>query len=296
MPPTALALVLCAALLHAGWNLIAKRSGGDHRFAFLSAVTIAVVWAPAAWWFGAAELPRWGATEWGIVSLSAAVHVAYYLTLLRGYREADLTVVYPLARGSAPLVTVLAAVLLLGEGLSAAGLAGVLAVCGGVWLIAGGPGLWRQARHANDAALRARLRAGLAWGAATGALIALYSVIDGYAIKVLLMGPVLFDYVCNALRVPLQAPLVWRERASLPALARAQWKAVLAISLMSPLAYILVLYALRLAPLSHVAPAREVSMLFAALLGGRLLGEADRGLRTLGAACIAAGVIALAVG
>jgi uncharacterized membrane protein len=65
---------------------------------------------------------------------------------------------------------------------------------------------------------------------------------------------------------------------------------------MSPLAYILVLYALRLAPLSHVAPAREVSMLFAALLGGRLLGEADRGLRTLGAACIAAGVIALAVG
>jgi drug/metabolite transporter (DMT)-like permease len=119
-------------------------------------------------------------------------------------------------------------------------------------------------------------------------------VIDGYAVKVLLMGPVLFDYVCNLLRIPLQAPLVWRERATLPDIVRAQWKAVLAVTVMGPLAYILVLYAVQMAPLSHVAPAREVSMLFAALIGGRLLGEGDRSSRIAGACCIAAGVIALA--
>ena len=296
MPASALALVIVAALLHASWNLMAKKSGGDHRFAFLTALGVTVLWAPAAWWFGAAELPRWGTAEWGVLGASALVHVAYYLTLLRGYREADLTVVYPVARGSAPLVTVLAAVLLLGERLSFAAGLGVLAVCGGVFLIAGGPSLWRDVRGAHDAAARERVRAGLAWGSATGLLIAGYSVIDGYAVKAMAMGPVLFDYLGNVLRVPLQAPLVWRERATLATVWRGQWKAVVAVSVMGPLAYMLVLYAVQMAPLSHVAPAREVSMLFAALIGGRLLGEADRGLRMAGALCIAAGVMALALG
>jgi drug/metabolite transporter (DMT)-like permease len=296
MPVQALALVLAAALLHATWNLIAKRSGGDHRFAFLTAVGVTVLWAPAAWWFGADELPRWGLAEWAVLGASAVVHVGYYLALLRGYREADLTVVYPVARGSAPLVTVAGAMLLLGERFTLATALGVGAVCGGVFLVAGGPTLWRSARGAHDAAARQRVRAGLAWGALTGLLIAGYTVIDGYAVKVMLLGPVLFDYLGNVLRVPLQAPLVWRERATLAAQWRQHWPAVLAISVLGPLAYILVLYAARMAPLSHVAPAREVSMLFAALIGGRLLGEADRGLRVAGAACIAAGVAALALG
>jgi drug/metabolite transporter (DMT)-like permease len=310
MPLSALALVLAAALLHAVWNLAAKRAaggpGGDHRFAFLSAIATTVLWAPVALWFAPTELPQWGALQWGAVVLSAIVHVVYYLTLLRGYREADLTVVYPVARGSAPLVTAAAAVIVLGEAMTLWGVAGVLGVCGGVFLSAGGPAMLRSALtrsvgsvavlSADQAAQRQRLRAGLGWGAATGALIALYSVIDGYAIKVLAMGPVLFDYVCNVLRLPLQAPLVWRERATLPAIWRVQWKHVLTVSLLGPLAYILVLTALQSAPLSHVAPMREVSLLFAALIGGRLLGEQDRGLRLAGAGCIAGGVLLLAFG
>jgi drug/metabolite transporter (DMT)-like permease len=86
------------------------------------------------------------------------------------------------------------------------------------------------------------------------------------------------------------------DRAGFVRDLKAQWKAALLLAAISPVAYVLVLYAVQLAPLSHVAPAREVSMLFAALLGGKLLGEADRGLRLLGAACIAGGVIALALG
>ena len=145
-------------------------------------------------------------------------------------------------------------------------------------------------------AARARVHAGLVWGAACGALIALYSVIDGYAVKVLLVGPLLFDWLCNVLRVPMLIPLAWRERAALPALWRTQWRAGLMVSVFGPAAYILVLYAVQLAPLSHVAPAREVSMLLAALIGGRLLGETQRGLRVAGAALLAAGVAALALG
>ena len=293
MPLSALALVLLAAVLHASWNIVAKRAGGDQRFTLITSLFTTVLWLPAGLWFGWHEVPRWGWPEWGVVSASALVHLLYFNSLLTGYRVADLTVVYPLARGSAPLLTAAAAVLLLGESLNLLGAAGVLAVCGGVFLIAGGPALWR---HTHDPAQRARTRAGVRWGLLTGAMIAGYSVIDGYAIKVLVIGPVIFDYMCNVLRLPLQLPTLLRNRPALRDALRKQWKHALLVSTLGPLAYILVLYALTLAPLSHVAPAREISMLVAALLGGRLLGESDPGLRLLGAACLAGGVMALAWG
>lgn len=200
MPIEALGLVLVAALLHASWNIIVKRARGDFRFAIASNLIGSVVWLPIGLWFGWSEVPHWGATQWAAVTASAVVHVLYFQALLAGYRAADLTVMYPLARGSAPLLTALAAVLLLGERLSTVALVGVLAVCGGVFLIAGGPALWRAAA---DPRQQARVHAGLRWGLTISALIACYSVIDGYAIKVLVMGPVVFDYLCNLLRVPL---------------------------------------------------------------------------------------------
>jgi len=291
VPLAALALVLIAALMHASWNIAVKQVGGDYRFALLTALGATVFWAPAALWMAVDEWPRWGWLQWTSVVASAVVHIAYMLTLLRGYREADLTVVYPVARGSGPLLTSIAAVVLLDERPGALGLAGILAVCAGVFLIAGGPHLWRQA---HDPGAHERVRAGLLWGVLIGAMIATYSVIDGFAIKMLAMGPILFDWIGNVLRVPMLMPLAWRDRASLPELWRRQWKAALMVSLLGPAAYMMVLYAVRLAPLSHVAPAREVSMLFAALIGGRLLGERDRGLRMFGALCMAAGVAALA--
>ena len=293
MSNQALALVLLAALVHASWNIIAKRAGGDFRFAIASSLIGSVVWLPAGLWFGWSEVPQWTALQWGAVTASAVIHVLYFNALLTGYRVADLTVVYPLARGSGPLLTALAAVLLLGERLSPAAVVGVAAVCGGVFLIAGGPALWRTVA---DPQQQARLHAGLRWGLATGALIAIYSVVDGYAIKVLLTGPVIFDYICNLLRVPLQLPWLLADRAAFAKVLRAQWRPALAVAVLSPLAYIAVLTALTMAPLSHVAPAREASMLFAALLGGRLLGEGQRALRLIGAGCIAAGVIGLALG
>ena len=291
MPLTALALVLLAALLHALWNIAAKQAGGNHHFALISVLLTCALWAPVALWFGLDEWVRWGAREWAVLAASAVVHVLYFTVLLTGYRKSDFTVVYTVARGSGPLLAVFGAVLLLGERLTALGAAGVLALCGGVWLIAGGPALWR---HSHDAALRRRALAGVRWGLLTGALIAGYTVIDGYAVKVLLIGPVLVDYVGNLLRVPILLPASLRDLAGLRAAWRGQWRQALVVATLGPLAYILVLYAVTMAPLSHVAPAREVSMLFAALLGGRLLGERDRGLRLAGAVCIAAGVTALA--
>ncbi|MGA0609852.1 EamA family transporter [Caldimonas sp. KR1-144] len=296
MPTTALVLVLAAALLHALWNLAAKHAGGDHRFVLLVALFIVVLWAPVGLWAGWDTVPRWGWTQWGLVLASGIVHLAYFTVLLRGYRASDLTVVYPVARGSGPLVSSLLAVLLLGESLSPYGALGVLAVTTGVFLVAGGPRMLRALLGqgaADDAQARHRVRVGLGYGAATGVLIAGYTVIDGYAVKVVLISPILVDYFGNLLRIPFSLPGALRDRAATLAAWRTQWRWALAVAAMSPLAYVMVLYAMRLAPLSHVAPAREVSMLFAALIGGKLLGEGDVVLRIAGAACIAAGVAAL---
>ena len=291
MPLSALLLVVAAAFLHATWNIAAKRAGGNHHFALLTVLLSCTLWMPLGVWAGWDAVPRWGWLEWGLVTASAAVHTVYFNVLLKGYRVADLTVVYPMARGSGPLLTAFAAVLVMGEQLSLAGMAGVLAVCGGVFLIAGGPALLRQAR---DPVRHARVMAGVRWGALTGVTIAAYSVIDGYAVKVVLIAPILFDYACNLLRLPMMLPVLWHDTAGFKAACRAQWKHGLVVAVLGPLGYILVLTAVQQAPLSHVAPAREVSMLFAALLGGRLLGEGQPALRLLGAACIVAGVVALA--
>ena len=287
MPLTAFALVLVAALLHAGWNIVAKKTGGGRHFVMMGALMIVLLWAPLGLVMAWQQVPRWGLAEWGLLLASGLAHLVYFNVLLAGYRAADLTVVYPVARGTGPLVSSMAALVVLGESLSTRGLLGVLGITAGVLLIAGGPRQWTQA---HDPAQRARLLAGLRWGGLTGLLIATYTVLDGYAVKVLLISPILVDYIGNLLRIPFMLPAVPADRVGFVRDLRTQWKAALLLAAISPLGYVLVLYAVQMAPLSHVAPAREVSMLFAALLGGRLLGETDRGLRRVGAACMAGGV------
>ena len=293
MTLNAFALIILAGLIHACWNIAAKKAGGDSRFAFFTSALMMFFWAPLGWWLGRDAVPLWGVKEWAFVAASGVLHVLYYVILLRGYRKADLTVVYPLARGSGPLLSSMVAITVLGERITALGALGIVGVVGGVFLIAGGPALLRAA---HEPAARSRVLTGVAYGLVTGAFIASYTVVDGYAVKVLLMSPILLDYMGNFLRVAILAPAVLRDLPTARAMWLAQWRFALLVAVVSPVAYVLVLYAMREAPMSHVAPAREVSMLFAALIGGHLLGEGDRVARLCGAVCIAAGVTALALG
>ena len=293
MPLSALALVVLAGFIRACWNIAAKKAGGDVRFVAFTSVVLMVFWAPVGLWVGWQQVPLWGAIEWALVLASALLHVGYFTVLLRGYRQADLTVVYPLARGSGPLLSSMVAIVFLGEHISALGLVGIFGVVGGVFLIAGGPGLWKAA---HDPQQQARVRTGIFYGLTTGIFIASYTVIDGYAVKVALIAPILVDYMGNLLRLVFLLPSLLRERPVVAQMWHLQRKYALIVGILSPVSYVLVLYAMQVAPLSHVAPAREVSMLFAALLGGHLLGEKDRGPRILGAAWIAAGVMALGLG
>lgn len=293
MPPLALALVLLAGFIHASWNFAAKKAGGDWRFATYSSLVLAVFWGPLALWLGWREIPTWGATQWLLVAVSGALHLAYYLFLLRGYRLADLTVVYPMARGSGPLLSSMAALVVLGERISGWGLLGIACIVVGVFFIAGGWGLLRQAQQVSD---RQRLHRGLFYGIMSGVFISAYTVLDGYAVKVMLLSPILLDYVGNAFRIVLMSPKALANRQDFVSHWKQQWRYALLVGIISPVSYVLVLWAVTMAPLSHVAPAREVSMLFAALLGGHLLGEGGRASRMIGAVVMALGVTSLALG
>ena len=124
--------MLLAGLIHAGWNIVTKKVGGDARFAFFISLLQLVVWAPLGLWLGWEAVPAWDAAAWWLIVVSGVLHVVYFVTLLRGYRAADLTVVYPLARGIGPLLSSVAAVLLLGEAVTLGDALGVLAVVVGV--------------------------------------------------------------------------------------------------------------------------------------------------------------------
>jgi drug/metabolite transporter (DMT)-like permease len=293
MSALSLALVILAGLIHAVWNITAKKAGGDARFATFTGLLMAVIWAPVGIWLGWDVLHTWGRVEWGLVVASGIVHVLYYIALLRGYRKADLTVVYPLARGSGPLLSSLVAILVLGERITALGVSGIFAVVAGVFFITGGPRLFYAGR---DPAKQAVIHTGMLYGVLTGVFIAGYTLVDGYAVKFVLMSPILLDYYGNFVRLVFLLPTVLHDRVTAVQHWRKQWKHALIVATLSPIGYVLVLYAMKTAPLSHVAPAREVSMLFAALIGGQLLGERDRLTRVAGAALIAFGVMALALG
>ena len=293
VPTSALALVVLAGFIHACWNIAAKKAGGDVRFSFFCSVVMMVFWAPVGVWLAWQQMPAWGALEYSLVLASAMAHTIYFIVLLRGYRKADLTVVYPLARGSGPLLSSMVAIVLLGEQISALGFSGIAAVVIGVFLIAGGPGLFRNIHSAEK---QKRIRKGMFYGVLTGVFIATYTVIDGYAVKIVFMSPILVDYIGNLARLVFLLPPVLRDPQEARVLWQQQWKYASFVGIISPISYVLVLYAMQVAPLSHVAPAREVSMLFAALLGGQILGEGDRVARIFGALCIGYGVMALATG
>lgn len=309
METSAFLLVILAGLIHALWNIAAKKAGGDVRFAGFSSLIMAVIWAPVGLYVGWDVVPTWGWLEWGFIAASGILHVLYFITLLRGYRKADLTVVYPLARGSGPLISSTIAILFLGEHLTLIGGAGVVAVVAGVFLIAGGPKLMRVLRQAQQSNMSIevrsvphdtdhhaqvqKIRKGIFYGLSTGLFIAAYTVLDGYTVKVLMLSPILVDYFGNFIRIGLLLPALLRDTAATRRSWQKEWKYAFIVGAISPISYVLVLYAMQAAPLSHVAPAREVSMLFAALIGGHLLDEGDRLQRLLGALCIAAGVIAL---
>ena len=286
MTAAALALVLVAAFAHAGWNYVLKRSGGGFGFVWLFAAISALIYLPIAIGVFLVARPVFGWQNFAAIFASAALHTLYYLLLDRGYRHGDLSLVYPIARATGPLLTVGVAILLLGERPPPLAIGGAVLISAGGLILTGDPRALRKKgiEHAVLIAL------------ATGITIAAYTIVDKTAVALLMTPPLLQDWMTNIGRVALMTPMLRNRTDAVRAAWRDHRRALFIVAVLCPLSYILVLTAMQFTLVSYVAPAREVSILIAAFLGARLLSEGDARRRGIAAALMTVGVVALALG
>jgi drug/metabolite transporter (DMT)-like permease len=285
----ALVLVLVAATFHATWNLLAKRVGdGGALFVWLFGSLAVLIYAPLAVVVVALARPHLGPEALLFMFGSGVLHLGYFVFLQRGYAVGDLSLVYPLARGTGPLLATLAAIVLLGEKPGALALLGIGLITVGVFLLTAEPGRARTRKEG--------WKTGVVYGLLTGAFIAAYTIWDKHAVSALLVPPLLQSWVTTVVTTGLLTPLALRRRGEALALWRAHKVEVFGVAVLSPLSYILVLTALVFTPVSYVAPAREISILIGAAMGARLLAEGDIRRRLAAAGVMVLGIVALALG
>lgn len=288
MSAVALALVLAAAVCHAGWNFALKKARGNGLafFAVLGILEVAVWSIPVA-----LLTPDIGEfkSEWLVaMAVSAAIHMAYFFLLLRAYKSADLSLAYPLARATGPLLSVLAAIMFLGESPSGVALAGAfLIITGSTWIGLSGARV--------NAIGRSQLK-GIAFALLCGTMIAAYTVWDQQSVTRLAIPVLIFYWGSILMRIAMASPALWIERQTISTWFWHDLRVLLVVAVLAPLAYILVLVAMTLAPLSLVAPAREISILLGVIAGAKLLQEGQM-LSRLGAATLmVTGIVLLSIG
>ncbi len=286
MTGIAVGLVLFSAFIHATWNLLAKRVEGGTAFLWLVYLTSATVYSPLALAVILVAHPVVGAAGIGFMAGTVFLHTAFFAFLAAGYRAGDLSLVYPIARSTGPFVATIGAIVLYAERPTYLALAGGLAIVVGAVFLTGDP---RRIRAAGS---------GRAVGFAllTGLTIATYTLWDKHAVSALAIPPLLYDWSRNLGQTLLVAPLALRQRERLGLHWRVHRREVIGVAVLSPLAYILVLTALSVSPVSYVAPLRESGILIGALMGTRILAEEGGRRRVVAAATMAAGIVALAVG
>ena len=283
----ALVLVLVAAVFHATWNLLAKRVGtGGAIFVWLFGLFSVFIYAPLALGVILLQGPHLGPAQLVFMFGSGALHLGYFVVLQRGYAVGDLSLVYPLARGTGPLLATAGAVVLLGERPGVVAVSGILLIALGVFLLTREPGSFRGPG----------LGTGVVYGLLTGVFIAAYTLWDKHAVSALLIPPLLQSWATTLVTAALLTPLAVRYRKDALSLWRAHKPEVLGIAVLSPLSYILVLTALVFTPVSYVAPAREISILIGVVMGTQLLAEGHAASRLLAAGAMVVGVVALALG
>lgn len=282
----ALALILTAAFIHASWNLLNKRASGHATFTWVVAVLSAAFYTPVAMFIIFYWHAKLSVAALGLMAGSAALHTAYFVLLNEGYRAGDLSLVYPLARGTGPLLSSIGAIVWLGERPSGLAVAGGLLIVIGAVVLTGRPGdlRWNGGRGAIGYALL------------TGIFIAAYTLWDKQAVSTFAVAPILLDWGSNLGRSLLLTPFALRHWDKTGNEWRTHRFEAVTIALLIPLSYILVLTAMQFTPVSYVAPAREISILIGTAMGARLLAEGNVRRRLMAACAMVLGVVALALG
>ena len=292
MEPFVIAIVAVSAALHVAWNVRLKTAGDPLRAATVGmlAATVGIVPAGIAAWLvtGRPALPVEGVA---LGVLSGVIEAGYFVLLSAAYRRGDLSVVYPIARGTAPLLAVAIGVGLFGERLGVAGSIGVVALLAG-FLVLQQP--WRALRGAGRA-----FDPAIAFALATGVSIATYTAIDRVGSR--LITPVTYAAILwVTTSVVLLAWVRFVAGGDVFGAGRRGLRSAAVGGWLTLAAYLLILWALSVAPLSGVAPLRESASVFAAAWGSVRLGEAvgrrEAGRRIGASALIVVGAVLLAVG
>ncbi len=279
----ALLLVIAAAFCHATWNFYVKRIGGGPELVWLISFLSNVIYLPWVIYIFWAQMPDIGIHEILFVIGSSILHTVYFTLLQRGYRHGDLSLVYPLARSTGPVISVIFAVLFLDEDLTIRNIIGGGIIIFGIFFLTGG--FKKRAKNVSVSIL---------YGLTVGFFIGSYTAWDAYVVSVLMVSPVLLDYASNTFRSILLAPVAYRRKDAVIAHWNDHRLGVMLIGFLSPLAYILFLFAITFTPVTLLAPVRETSVLISVLMGSILLGEGHLKHRLIWSTVVVCGVGILA--
>ncbi|MEM7223564.1 MAG: EamA family transporter [Pseudomonadota bacterium] len=282
LSPGVIALVLLAALCHASWNALVK-SGADR----LVMMNYTIGFSGVISFFIAPFVPLPAAAAWPFLIGSTLIHLTYYASLIYAYKHGDLSQVYPIARGSAPVIVAAGAWLAASEALSPAELLGVLIVSGGIVSLA-----WRGRRQARpDGEVKA-----VGFALLTACAIGGYSLVDGMGVRRAGNAASYIVWLFIFEIVPLFAFTWYRRRGRLVAAFAPHLKIGLIGGVIAGTAYAIAIWAMSQGPMAHVVALRETSVIMAAIIGALVLKEPFGPRRIAAAAVVTLGALLLQVG
>lgn len=283
MPLSALLLVLLAAAMHASWNLILKQVEERQLFTWWALVVGTLLSLPILIISGPPPM-----RIWPYAIISAIVETAYFITLIRAYRIGDFSLVYPIARGTAPALLAVWATLFLGERPNLVGISGLVALLIGLSVVGSGPFLTASKQLTPS-------RAAFGMALIVSLFISIYSAIDGAAVRVMPAAP--YTVLVLGLTALFSAPAIFIRFGSNSLLeaGRKHWGRILLVGILIMLTYILVLQAFALGHVIYAGALRESSVVIAALIGWLWLGESYGSIRTLGSVLIFIGILLIAM-
>ena len=279
----ALALLLISAVLHATWNLFVKRAKEKQVMLWLALLVGALIYLPLAVFNPIDVL-----SVWPFILSSAIMEAIYYLVLIRAYQNGDFSLVYPMARGTAPALLAVWAALFLGERPTLLGVIGISLLVLGL-IIVGGKVWWslRKAAKLSTNAL------GMALGVAL--CISIYSTIDGAAVHRVNPLPYTVIVIAFAAAIITPAILLRYGKAAISEEWRTNWPRIVIVGIFTLMAYMLALKSFTIIRVSYAGAIREVSVVFAAFLGWKLLNEELGAIRLVGSGLIFAGILVIAL-
>jgi drug/metabolite transporter (DMT)-like permease len=282
VPLTALGLLLVAAMMHTTWNLFVKRAKEKQVFIWCSLIAGVIIFSPLLF-----TSSLFIVSIWPYLLSSALVEAIYYITLIRAYENGDFSLVYPMARGAAPAFLLIWATLFLGERPRFFGLLGIALLVFGL-IIVGGKTWWTLRKTTVFSKSTLALALGVA------CCISVYTAIDGAAIHHI--SPLPYTVLVIALTVLFITPAVVMRYGNTAIVdeLRTNWIRITIVGLFTLLAYILALKAYTIARVSYAGSVREISVVFAAFVGWRWLGESFGVMRLIGAMFIFAGILVIA--